>query len=87
MIVHRFFDDLDVASQSRVLHSLLRHPSMARCTTASQISSPRSRRASVDVLRSLRRSYSSLKHTAHRDGVAARRAIVAAVAGSDSTGM
>ena len=87
MIVSRFFDDLDVPSQSRVLDSLLQHSSMAQCKTSLQICSPHSRRASVHVLRSLRESYSSIKQTAHRDGVAARRTIVAAVSASHSAGM
>jgi hypothetical protein len=41
----------------------------------------------VHVLRSLRESYSSIKQTAHRDGVVARRTIVAAVSASHSAGM
>ena len=87
IIVSRFFDDLDVPSQSRVLDSLLQHSSMERCTSALQISSPHSRRATAHVLHSLRASYSSIKHTAHKDGVGARRTILAAVSGSDSHGM
>ena len=85
-IVRKYFDDLDVESQSRVLDCLLRHSSMTECTAASHICSPHSRRASAHVLNRLRKSYSALKHKSHSDGVAARRTILAAISGGDSIG-
>lgn len=80
-IVEKYFKDLDVPSQSLVLDSLLQHATMKLCSQVSKIYSPHSRKASDNIVRNLRGSYSSLKRKASNDGVSARRSIVAAIAG------
>ena len=70
-IVDGFFADIDIPSRTQVLDALLRHRLLRDSHVAAHIWSPRSRRAGIAVIDSVRRSYMALSRRGSRDALAA----------------